>query len=142
MAATLECYKHDYRADDYSHRPVENRQRPTSVLQQLEYHTAGHARAKIKQVIEELQDACAFAMMSRCSSAAARYEAQKTAGLRCRRRASRAVRILRAYMQSISDTRQPCLAPKLPCDAAGGHTNNVSEGFHLSAALLACADTE
>ena len=66
-------YEHDYRADD-SHRPVDNRQWPTSVLQQLDYGMAGHARAKIKQVIEELQDACAFAMMSRCSSAAPRCE--------------------------------------------------------------------
>jgi hypothetical protein len=46
-------------------------------------------------------------------------------------------------MQSISDTRQPCAALTLPCDAADGHTNNVSEGFssHLCK-LLACADTE
>ena len=83
---------------------------------------------------------CAFATMSRCSIAA-RYEARKNGRLALPQSCtvSQAVRTLRTDMQSISDTRQPCPGAlmRLPCDAADGHTNNVSEGFPLLACLRA-----
>ena len=124
--------KHDYRMDDDSdsHRPADNRQRSNN-------RATGYSRICSRQGQASHQGVAGylahFATMSmkhkRTPACAAAVVSSVLAG-------SRAVRILRADMQPISDTRQPCPALTLPCDAADGHTNNVSEGFPP---LLACA---
>lgn len=90
---------------------------------------------------------CAFAAMGGRSSAA-RYEAQKNGRLAlpqsCTVVTCKSSGTYTAGGYAVN-TRHEATLPgalmRLPCDAADGHTNNVSEGFPLLACLRACALT-
>ena len=67
MAAMLECANMITESMMNSHRPADNQQRSENRATdygQLEHRTVGYARAKVRRVIKELQDMCAFATRS------------------------------------------------------------------------------